>query len=156
SIHGVSAVMGEILDSDYVALIDAAGYRRRAIDYLDTLGDVVDIWEIGNEINGEWLGDTADVVAKTSAAYEATKARGKTTALTLYYNAGCWNDASHEMFEWSARNLPPAIKQGIDYALISYYEDDCDGRRPDWPAVFAKLASMFPSARLGFGECGTV
>jgi hypothetical protein len=38
---------------------------------------------------------------------------------------------------------------------VSYYENDCDGIQPDWPAIFADLAVMFPSAKLGIGECGT-
>lgn len=37
----------------------------------------VDIWVIGNEINGEWLGDTAGVVAKMTGAYDVVKAAGK-------------------------------------------------------------------------------
>jgi hypothetical protein len=156
SIHRVSSVMGEILDSLYVATLDVPGYRRRTVDYLDTLGDVVDIWEIGNEVNGEWLGTTGDVAAKISAAYDVVKARGKMAALTLYYNADCWTNADHEMFAWSRQNLPPAVKDGVDYALISYYEDDCNGLQPNWPAVFADMASMFPKSRIGFGECGTL
>jgi hypothetical protein len=155
AIHDVSHVMGEILDSMYVKTLDIKGYRSRTAEYVNALGEDVDIWEIGNEVNGEWLGTTADVVAKISAAHEVVKARGKTTALTLYYNAGCWSEADHEMFAWAERNLPAAVKQGIDYLLVSYYEDDCEGLQPDWPAVFAKLAVMFPKARLGFGECGT-
>lgn len=31
-------------------------YRKRAEKYLKELGSVVDIWEIGNEVNGEWTG----------------------------------------------------------------------------------------------------
>src|SRR5262249_44777698 len=44
AIHGVSGVMGEILDSMFVDRVDVAGYRNRAIEYFDTLGDSVDIW----------------------------------------------------------------------------------------------------------------
>ena len=50
--------MGEILDSFFVKNISTAAYGTRTTEYLNTLGDNVDIWEIGNEINGEWLGDT--------------------------------------------------------------------------------------------------
>jgi hypothetical protein len=38
---------------------------------------------------------------------------------------------------------------------VSYYEDDCNGIQPDWPAVFDHLGGVFPDAHLGFGECGT-
>ena len=48
-----SFVMGELLDSYYVGQYTTAQYTARAIEYLNTLGTKVDIWEIGNEINGE-------------------------------------------------------------------------------------------------------
>jgi hypothetical protein len=155
AIGQVSFVMGEILDSLYVPLYTVQGYRDRTSDYLDTLGDVVDVWEVGNEINGEWLGDTADVVAKMSGAYDLVKARGKTTALTLYYNQDCWSKPSNEMFTWAQANVPERMKSGLDFVLISYYEEDCNGLRPDWEAVFQRLSAMFPASRLGFGEIGT-
>ena len=154
-IHAVADVMGEILDSQFVDQYSVTDYRARAVEYLGALGDVVDIWEVGNEINGEWLGTTADVVAKMTAAYEEVTTRGKRAALTLYYNQDCWDQADHEVFTWAAANVPAAMKQGLDYVLFSYYEDDCNDLQPDWPTQFAHLATMFPNSRLGFGECGT-
>jgi hypothetical protein len=154
-IHAVSAVMGEILDSFYVKTYTTEAYRSRTVEYLAAMPDDVDIWEIGNEINGEWLGDTATVAAKVTAAYDLVKAKGKTTELTLYYNQDCWEKADHEMFRWTEANIPSAMRSGLDYVLVSYYEDDCNGLQPDWPAVFTRLAAMFPTSRIGFGECGT-
>jgi hypothetical protein len=49
------------------------------------------------------------------------------------------------------------MKQEVDYVLVSYYEQDCDGHRPDqaeWTSVFGRLRTMFPAAKLGFGEIG--
>jgi len=148
--------MGEVVDSKFVSKIDVTSYGRRTKEYLDVLSPSVDVWEIGNEVNGEWLGSTPDVVAKISAAYELVKQRKKPTALTLYYNEGCWLRADHEMFAWADRNVPAAMKDGLDYVLVSYHEDDCHGSKPDWAAVFHHLAAMFPTSELGFGECGTV
>lgn len=155
AIGQVSYVMGEILDSLYVPRYTVQGYRDRTSEYLATLGDVVDVWEVGNEINGEWLGDTADVVAKMSGAYDLVKAQGKTAALTLYYNQDCWSKPSNEMFTWAQANVPERMKSGLDFVLISYYEEDCNGLRPDWDAVFQRLSAMFPASRIGFGEIGT-
>lgn len=56
-------------------------YLARMDEYLQTVGSHVDIWEIGNEINGEWLGDTATVAAKMSGAYDKAVAANRTTAL---------------------------------------------------------------------------
>lgn len=155
AIHQVSYVMGEILDSQYMNTVSVQGYLDRTSEYLSTLGDMVDIWEIGNEINGEWLGKNVDVVAKMSGAYDLAKSQGRTAALTLYYNQDCWSNPSNEMFTWAQSNIPDRMKLGLDYVLVSYYEEDCNNLKPDWNAVFAKLSAMFPNSKLGFGEVGT-
>jgi hypothetical protein len=154
-IRNVSYVMGEILDSLYVKQYSVDAYVARTREYLAALGDVVDIWEVGNEINGEWLGITSDVVAKMTGAFDIVKAQGKSTELTLYYNAGCYEKNSNEMFTWAASNIPVRMQLGLDYVLISYYEDDCNGVQPNWQDVFIKLHGMFPNSKIGFGEIGT-
>jgi len=154
-IRNVSYVMGELLDSYYVRQYSVQAYLDRAKEYVNTLGDSVDIWEVGNEINGEWLGTTPDVVAKMTGAYDIVKTQGKTAELTLYYNKDCWSQPSNEMFTWAQKNIPDRMKQGLDYVLVSFYEDDCNNIKPDWQQVFSQLHNMFPNAKIGFGETGT-
>jgi hypothetical protein len=48
-----------------------------------------------------------------------------------------------------------AIRKNVNYVLISWYPDQCNNITPDWPAIFEKLASIFPNAYVGFGELGT-
>jgi hypothetical protein len=155
AIHDVAYVMGEILDSFYVHDYTAEQYAQRTTEYLTTLGDSVDLWEVGNEINGEWLGATPTVVTMMTSAYDLVKAQGKKTALTLYYNQDCWENPQNEMFTWTEANVPDRMKQGLDYVLVSYYEDDCNGLEPDWPPIFDRLAALFPNSKVGFGEVGT-
>ncbi len=155
AIRDVAYVMGELADSSTLKQYTARQLRQRAAAYLHTLGSNVDVWEIGNEINGEWTGATRDVVAKTMAVYEVIKAGGRRTALTLYYNEGCAEQPSHAMFDWVQHNLPPRLRGGLDYVFISFYEDDCKIAPPDWNAVFTRLGELFPHAALGFGEVGT-
>ncbi len=155
-IKAAANIMGELLDSYYVKRYTLDQYKARTTEYLNSMGDIVDIWEIGNEINGEWLGSTSSVVAKMTGAYDIVKARGKKTALTLYYNEECWAKPQNEMFTWANNNVPTKMKQGLDYVFISYYEDDCNDLQPNWPVVFAKLAKMFPNSKIGFGEVGTI
>lgn len=153
-----SFIMGEILDSYYMKEYTQATFSSRVDEYLNTLGPKVDIWEVGNEINGEWLGDKAQTVAKMYAAYSKVKARKYKAALTLYYNPNCWAKKANEMFTWSAANIPTDMKQNLDYVFISYYEDDCNGYRPtlaQWEQVFSQLGQMFPNSKIGFGEIGT-
>ncbi len=159
NIHQVSHVMGEILDSYYVASYSVNDYLARTAEYLDTLQDRVDIWEIGNEVNGDWLGTTADVKAKIEGAYTLAVDRGVTTAVNFYYNKACSHDApDHEMFTWIRANISDTMKDGLDYVFFSYYEDDCGGvsySREEWQEVFEELHTIFPHAQLGFGETGT-
>lgn len=162
AISNVAYVMGEQLDSQFVSTLSIPAYAARVTNQLETLGPVVDLWEIGNEVNGEWLGTTADVVAKIHDAYLQTKARQYQTALTLYYNGedddgarSCWSDRGHQMFVWAEANIPTDMRVGLDYVMISYYEDDCNGLQPDWTSVFKRLARLFPNSKIGFGEVGT-
>lgn len=169
AIHKVSYVMGQPVDSFWMRCYTVPEYLERTKQYVDAFTDMVDIWEIGNEVNGDWtFGSTrrckpratvkqttaSDVAAKVIGAYEYVKSKGKITELTLYYNAGCGEPAANEMFTWAAKNIPEEMKRGLDYVLVSYYEDDCHGLQPDWPTVFQQLSAMFPNSKIGFGECG--
>lgn len=145
-------VLGELLDSYFVKDCDFNCYVARTQSYLMTLSGKVDLWEVGNEINGEWLGDGA--MAKAQAAYRMVKLQGGQAALTLYYNEDCWEKADHEMFRWAEANVPAEMRSGLDYVLVSYYEKDCNDLRPAWGPVFKRLALMFPNSKVGFGEVG--
>lgn len=59
------------------------------------------------------------------------------------------------MKEWLQTYLPDDLRQGVDYVLVSYYDDDNDGYQPNWRQVFTELEILFPEAKLGIGECGT-
>ena len=153
-IHKFSFIMGELLDSYYMSQYTLAQYTSRANEYNSTVNNV-DIWEIGNEVNGEWCGTISDVVAKINSAYTIFKAAGKKTELTLYYNKNCYSNAQNEMFRWVNTNLPAATRNGLDYVLISYYEDDCNNLQPNWQQVFDSLHVLFPNSKIGMGECGS-
>lgn len=49
------------------------------------------------------------------------------------------------------------MRDGLDYVLVSYYEDENGGHRlsqDELDPMFAALAQRFPNARLGIGEFG--
>lgn len=172
-----SAVLGEILDSAGVNQCDLACYGERTTAYLDSLDDHVDIWEVGNEVNGNWLRphknssnadvidqESKDVAEKIYAATKLVKDRKGRTALTVYYNEDCWKFPQDEMFSWTEAYLLKYLEKqhpdfklnnNLNYVLISYYEDDCNDLQPDWPKVFGRLAELFPNSKIGFGECGS-
>ena len=90
------------------------------------------------------------------------KGQGKVAALTLYQfptlNSSCVSNPSYDMLTWAKKdsNVPQRIKQGVDYVLVSYYNDSCSPPQPEpnWKTLFANLATIFPNAKLGFGEIG--
>jgi len=158
-------IMGLILDSFYVNKYTKAEYIARAKEYYNAFKDNVKIWELGNEVNGEWVGKASEVSAKIYAAYDYLKnEKNAVVSLTLYYNGiynggvsskdNCWEKSGNQMFQW-LKNIPDDMKLNMDYIFVSYYEDDCEGIQPDWQYVFDKLAKEFPNFKLGIGECGT-
>jgi hypothetical protein len=154
----VSHLMGELLDSSDETRIGIAAYQRRVHSYLTAFGSTIDLWEIGNEVNGNWTGPYRKVSAKLTEAYRAVSSRGKRTALTLYYNVGCGDGrAELDPLAFSRRYVPRPVRDGLGYVLLSYYEDDCHGARPGparWEAYFRQLHAIYPHALLGFGEIG--
>jgi hypothetical protein len=155
SIHNAAFIMGQALDSYFVSNYTVPEYHNRTVDYVNTFNTEIDLWEIGNEVNGEWLGDVDSVLAKIGTAFNVVKSYEKKTALTLFMNPDCYSDPHHEMFYWVNNYLPDSIKLGVDYLLVSYYEDSCNGFQPDWQHIFDTLHIIFPNSKLGMGECGT-
>jgi hypothetical protein len=154
-IHNVSYIIGCIVDSYYMEDYTLDQYINRLNDYVNTLSNNVDIWEVGNEVNGEWLGSVDTVIMKITQGYSVLKNQNKKIALTLFYNENCWEKSENEMFYWINNSLPDSLKSGLDYVLVSYYEDDCNNFQPDWQRVFDSLHVIFPHSKLGIGECGT-
>lgn len=182
-IHNEAYIMGEILDSLFVGNCDVNCYEMRTKAFVEKLGGLVDVWEIGNEINGEWTHPKNDprsieeknreVGEKIQRAFQVVESNGGRTALTLYYNddnnpngrrRSCWQNKENEMFNWAKNYVSPELKRGLDYVFISYYDDlgDCrdDGKKlnPEWRKDFLRLSEndFFPQPKLGFGEVGTV
>ncbi len=156
SIYNVSYVMGEILDSYFVKNISTANYEKRAREYVNLHKNRVDIWEIGNEVNGEWLGTPSTVVLKIKSAGRVVRAAGGKTALTLYYNDECYAKSQNEMNAWMGRYVDDELRSLVDYVFVSYYECE-DGMQPtpDWQLVFDRVSATFPGKKIGIGEVGT-
>ncbi len=172
-LHQCAYVMGEIMDSAYFPST-LSSYASLTNELVSTLKTVVDIWEIANEINGEWLradptGSDSTVASQeqqigqmVEAAYNIVKNAGGKVAVTLYYNA---DDAGNTSYEndmdnwktWPTQFLSAAVRNGTDYVLFSYYPyDNPDlGTNINWATAFARLEAMFPNAKVGFGEIGT-
>ena len=150
-----SWVMVELADShDFHVLKRDGALKQKAEVYMDRLGTLVDIWEVGNEVNGEWTGwkdgkhlirelmkkspaelekKRAFVAKQTLDAFNVVSGRGKKTALTLFYNGGktgemCWDIEGYDMPSWAEKYiLTTPMKDKLNYVLVSFYDDDCAG-----------------------------
>lgn len=170
-------ILGEVVDSSYMGCFTVADHRARWNDYVATLGAYVDLWEVGNEINGNWLDSQdsritgcpwkapkttdADVITKMIDAYNIVKSAGKLAELTLYYpgaGSSCDSPAKFDPITWTKANVPLNMRNGLDYVLFSYYHQDCpSGTDPSasaWGIVFTEVQNLFPNAKIGFGEWG--
>jgi hypothetical protein len=171
-------IMGELVDSSYMPSYTTSSITAWTRNYTQSLHSFVDIWEIGNEVNGNWLStesNGADVLPKIEAMYDVVTAQGGVTALTFFYegepteqnNCIASDQGGNDMFTWIndkfQMNLPASqrpveterVRLNLNYALISWYPDQCPGEVPNWPWVYTKLAGIFPNAKVGFGELGT-
>jgi hypothetical protein len=117
---------------------DVSKYRKRIQKALTTLGASIDVWEIGNEINGEWSGwkeneknnarqDWEKASAEkrersrqwtynqVKAAYDVLQPMNKCMAVTFYYN----DDQEHHTC-WPG---PDEISDGSKYEMLTWIKD---------------------------------
>jgi hypothetical protein len=149
----VGTVLGEPIDSALTKKVSLQQYKDRMLWYMEELKGLVDVWEIGNEVNGDWGGESPAVAAKITAAWQEAKVRQLPTALTLFHSDH-YKDTDRDMDAWSKKYLPASVRNGVDYVLVSFYPHKADGDHPQWGKIFAELAKTFPKAKLGFGELG--
>jgi hypothetical protein len=169
ALHQSAYTMGELADSSSLKRYSLGQIRARTKAYVAALASSTDLWEIGNEVNGEWLSkvkcpsdrecsDQAhDVISKVQAMYDIVNRQGLATELTLYYQVPQWVTPGYDMIAWERRYVPPSMHQGLRYVLVSYYEAGNYGARPtvaQWDKIFTQLAADFPNATVGFGEIG--
>src|SRR4051794_2928791 len=143
AVHTVASTILELGDSSEVKNQTTDGYAAWVQSLTSAYASQVDVWEVGNEVNGEWVGTPAAEMARVQAAYDAVKAVGGKTMLTLYYNPNCWANSANHMFTWLGNgNVPAAMASGLDYVTISYYPGDCNNYWPSasgWQTVFDRL-----------------
>ena len=141
-------VVGQLLDSSDMSKVGLTAWKARVDSYLSVLPSV-DEWEVGNEVNGSWLG--SGVVAKVAYAANAVKTRtGARTLVTLYWQLG-EDKVSDSMFTWAKANLSPTLLSQIDDVGLSVYpEDHPMGAALD--RVFTTLHAQFPLQRLMITE----
>ena len=140
--------MGEPVDSYYAKHYTRRQYLRQVQACVKAFPQI-DAWEVGNEVNGSWLGP--GIAGKVAdAASWVQRHSSATVVLTLYWQIGTDSPAS-SMFNWVRANLPPSTRRNIDVVLMSTYVEDAPlGLAFD--EVMRTLHAEFPDQRLGIGE----
>ncbi|MEO0032227.1 MAG: hypothetical protein RIS94_1985 [Pseudomonadota bacterium] len=153
-------VMAELIDSAAMRGTSLSAVRRRAHAFAGAFAGQVDLWEIGNELNGEWVGRNPDEInAKVQAAFDEVAAIHGRTAITLNYWSGpdCYAKAWEPTLVY-ARTMPPALRSRIDVVMLSIYETACNPAQHPGAAqvgaMLARLGVLFPTAKLAIGEVG--
>jgi hypothetical protein len=143
-------VVGQLLDSSDMAKVSLRAWKSRVRSYVSAL-PTVDEWEVGNEVNGNWLG--RDVVPKITYAADYVKTHTSArTLLTLYWQLG-EDDAAHSMYTWAKRNLSSSLLSQVDDLGISLYPED-HPMGVTFDRAFSTLHSLFPSQRIEITELG--
>lgn len=145
----VSDILACVVDSSDMKKYTLDSYKARVLDFVGC--ECITYLEIGNEINGDWLG--SGVPAKLEAAFQLSKAAGKKTFLTLYHGLR----GENEMFTWAEKNISKQLKLEVDVVGVSFYAEDSETGIPstaEWNVIFDKLRVMFPYAKLCFAEVG--
>lgn len=142
-------VLGQFLDSSEMASFPLAQFQERVRTYVATLS--VEAWEVGNEINGSWLGPDAAEKSRWAADY-VKRNTDAVTVLTLYWLLG-EDEPEWSTFNWVHTNVDTAWRDDLDMiALSTWVEEHPLGISFD--RVFAALARQFPNQQLVVGELG--
>lgn len=154
-------LMGELVDSTAMRGMSRDSVMRRARAFAGAFARDIDIWEIGNELNGAWVGrNPLEINAKVLAAHRVVAGEFHLrTAITLNYWAGprCYGEPWEDTLSF-ARAMPAELRQETGFVLLSVYENACSP--PQHPSArqlaftLRSLGILFPQARLGIGEIG--
>ncbi len=144
-------VMGQPIDSYYAKDFPGQAYVHR-IQRAVTALPAVDAWEIGNEVNGGWLGpDMGDRVDQAATWLHASHP-DKTVILTLYWQIGT-DEPQWSTFDWIRDELKQSTIRDTDVFLLSTWVEDAPlGLAFD--RVLGALHDALSGSLVGIGELG--
>lgn len=144
-------VMGQPIDSFYAKAFPGRDYLQRIQRAVRAL-PAVDAWEIGNEVNGGWLGPDMGARVSRAAAWLRSNHPEKTVVVTLYWQIG--TDAPQwSTFNWIRDELKGSTIRDTDVFLLSTWIEDAPlGLAYD--RVIRALHDVLLGSRVGIGELG--
>jgi hypothetical protein len=157
-------IMGSPLDSTMwpramEPRLAAARTRNLVLHFRDSIRS----WEVGSELNGNWLGGVRhplpeDVVARSVGEAAAEVKRidpALETVATLYWWEGTALDDVHPTFAWLRRMAPKGVFRQIDVVGLDVYPDE-NPMGLSFDTAFRKLHRALPDKRLMLGAFGYV
>lgn len=144
-------VMGQPIDSYYAKDFPGQDYLHR-IQRAVTALPAVDAWEIGNEVNGGWLGPDMGDRVDQAATWLHARHPEKTVVVTLYWQIGT-DEPQWSTFDWIRDELKASTIRDTDVFLLSTWVEDAPlGLAFD--RVFRALHDALSGSTVGIGELG--
>ena len=110
----------------------------------------IEVWEIGNEVNGSWL--PKDINEKIAVVAHYCKSMKKKTFLTLFLQIN--TDASpYDLFTW-IKKIPTEVRSKLDYVGLSVYPEQAPMGADTMDMVFLRISTEFKYSKIGIAELG--
>ncbi|MBI5208596.1 MAG: hypothetical protein HY927_01325 [Elusimicrobia bacterium] len=153
-------VMACVLDTaQWPRTLTPEVYGQRVRNLVLRYGDRVRSWEVGSELNGDWLGGVRAPLSPMRV-FEIYTAGLKTvkeidpsieTVATLYWWDGTAPDREHSLFGWLDQYIPRGFGRGLDVVALSFLpEDNPVGMAFD--RIFQRVHEVLPTKKLMLGS----
>jgi hypothetical protein len=157
-------ILGAILDTaQWPKTLTPEAYAERVKNIVLHYKGQVSSWEIGSEINGDWLGGASEPLSldKVYQIYAAGAAKAKEldpeteTAATLYWWEATAPDRAHSLSGWLKRYVPKGFGKNVDLIGVELYpEDNPVGMA--FERAFDTVADAVPGPKLMLSSFGYV
>jgi|GEM_PF-1673417 len=126
-------IMGTVLDTgQWPRTMTPEVYAQRTQNLVLHYKEQIRSWEVGNELNGDWLGGVSSPLTcdQVYRIYSAGAAKVKEldpsleTVATLYWWDGTAPDAEHSLFGWLKRYSRQGFGRNLDVLSLSLQPDD--------------------------------
>jgi hypothetical protein len=157
-------VMGSVLDTaQWPRALTPQAYSERAKNLVLHYKDQIRSWEVGSEINGDWLGGRQDPLSLDqvyriySAAADKVKELDPAleTVATLYWWEGTAPDEEHSTLGWLRRRSKEGFGRNLDVLGISLQPDDNPVGMALEP-LFERVHQELPDKKLMISSLGYV
>jgi hypothetical protein len=126
-------VLGAVLDTaQWPKALTPEIYAERVKNIVLHYKGKVSAWEVGSEINGDWLGGASDPLTtdQVYAVYAAGASKAKEldpeaeTVATLYWWEATAPDRAHSLSGWLKRYAPKGFGKNVDVVGVELYPED--------------------------------